>query len=179
MSVCFAALLCCLGLASSTRDGAMTDPEHQQDAASASECWRGRQFQSSVSALTDDVHLYGMVEELQSGAPRPVLLREAIALFQTNYVFRETFIQALRQSEFAAFYWEMPPITAASLDRAFEFVLVSSASLAGVHTADQHSFAKHFLRAPAGASAVVFPNLGGDSVLVAPCPLELAGVCSV
>ncbi len=70
---------------------------------------------------------------------------------------------------FTAFRWETPPVASATLHRPFEFVLRDSPGLAV--RPDPKPFAAHF-----GAGDVAtFPNLGGDAVLVVPCPRGPAG----
>ncbi|MEE8426114.1 MAG: hypothetical protein V3S15_02440, partial [Woeseiaceae bacterium] len=67
------------------------------------------------------------------------------------------------------YFWETPPVTSATIDREFEFVLVDSPQLAGVR-ADEQAFANHFASAGPAASVIEFSNLGGDATLVVPCP---------
>jgi hypothetical protein len=100
--------------------------------------------------------------------PAPVSFAEALQLWQHDATFRSFFIRLLADSPFSAFRWEMPPITAASTGRPFELVLVDSPGLAP--TPDPHAFAQHFRAAPK-EGVVSFPNLGGDAILVVPCPL--------
>ena len=68
----------------------------------------------------------------------------------------------------SAFFWETPPLTAATAaTTAFEFVTVPG-SLDG--TADRGPFSSHFAACPAGDGPVIsFANLGGDATLVVPC----------
>jgi hypothetical protein len=57
-------------------------------------------------------------------------------------------------------------MTAATPDRPFEFVVSDEPGLIG--RVDAEAFAEHF---PGAAGGVVsFANLGGDAVLVVPCP---------
>lgn len=104
----------------------------------------------------------------------PVTYAEVLALWQNDVAFRATFIRLLAAAPFAAFLWETPPVTRATIQRGFEFVLVDCPALAGFGP-DLDAFAPHFDRAGAGAGVVTFANLGGDAVLVAPTPrAELA-----
>ena len=82
--------------------------------------------------------------------------------------FRRQWLDWLRALPFDACVWECPPVTAASLSRPFECVFLSSTSLAGMRP-EPEVFAEHF-RADHGV--VTFRNLGGDAVLVAPCPAD-------
>lgn len=81
--------------------------------------------------------------------------------------FRSWFNALLADAPFAAFRWETPAVTADSLSRPFEFVVLDSPGLAS--RPDRKAFAEHF--AGANDGAVTFPNLGGDAVLVVPTPL--------
>lgn len=80
---------------------------------------------------------------------------------------RDTLLAQLRSSPFSAFFWETPAIAAESLTRAFEFVLVDAPSL-GRGLADGSPFRRQLGSAPAGTSAVAFPSLGRDALLIAP-----------
>jgi hypothetical protein len=87
--------------------------------------------------------------------------------WQTNADFRSLFIGLLADSPFSAFRWETPPITSATANRPFEFVLLNSPGLARKPESD--AFAEHF----SGASktgVVEFPNLGNDAIMVVPYP---------
>jgi hypothetical protein len=80
--------------------------------------------------------------------------------------FRSFWNDELRGVSFGAYAWECPPVTAARASRPFECVFVSSPSLARM-SPEPEAFAGHFR---GGCEAVTFRNLGGDAVLVAPCP---------
>ena len=72
----------------------------------------------------------------------------------------------LAEAPYAAFRWEMPALTTETLGKPFEFVLLDSPSLA--RRVDRAAFAEHF--SPKWP-VVTFGNLGGDAVLVVPCPV--------
>ena len=72
----------------------------------------------------------------------PLPYSSAIDLWQHSEAFRSFFISLLAQAPFTAFRWETPPINTATLNRAFEFVLLDSPGLA--RTADPVPFARHF-----------------------------------
>ena len=72
----------------------------------------------------------------------------------------------LKALPFDAYCWECPPVTSSTVSRAFECVFVSSPSLARTPP-EREAFAGHFRP---GCHVVTFGNLGGDAVLVAPCP---------
>lgn len=100
----------------------------------------------------------------------PVSYVEVIRLWQHDAGFRSFFCTLLADAPFRAFRWETPPITAASAHRPFEFVLLDSPGLA--RDPDPDAFAAHFGTNPAVDGVVSFPNLGGDAILVVPCPVS-------
>ena len=74
-----------------------------------------------------------------------------------------------------ALFWETPAVTAATVGfTAFALALTPAPTLALVG-ADPHTFREHFKAEGCGMDrvpvAVSFKNLGGDSELIAPCPL--------
>ena len=92
---------------------------------------------------------------------------EALDGWANDATFRAAFNGWLADAPAAAFRWETPPVTAATLGRPFEFVLMPAAGF-GTRP-DPRPFAEAFATA-AGREAVAFANLGGDAILVAPCP---------
>jgi hypothetical protein len=108
-----------------------------------------------------------MAIELDSA---PVPYAEILRRWQDDKEFRSFFISLLADSPFSAFRWETPPITASTARQPFEFVLLDSPGLAS-HP-DPEAFADHF----ESEEVVVFPNLGGDAILVVPCPNGPASV---
>ena len=82
--------------------------------------------------------------------------------------FRAMFSDLLANSRFSAFRWETPPVTAATVGRHFEFVLLDSPRLA--RAPDLRPFAQHF-RGSGNRGVVVFPNIGRDAVMVVPSPI--------
>jgi hypothetical protein len=80
--------------------------------------------------------------------------------------FRAAWIAGLRDVPFDGFCWECPPATTATASRPFECVFVASPALARF-APDATAFAGQFRT---DCSVVTFGNLGGDAMLVAPCP---------
>lgn len=109
----------------------------------------------------------GLRAAVQRG-PQPATFADVLDAWQDDAAFRTAFNRRLAEAPYAAFRWETPPVTDATADRPFEFVLLDSPGLAG--RPDRAAFAGHFPGAP-DEGVVVFPNLGGDAVLVVPCPL--------
>jgi len=80
--------------------------------------------------------------------------------------FRALFSDTLAGSPHQAFRWETPAVTTATMSQPFEFVLLDSPAL--LRRPDPEPFAEHF----GGADGVVaFRNVGGDALLIVPCPL--------
>ena len=97
----------------------------------------------------------------------PVSYADVIHQWQNDAGFRSFFIDLLVGSPFSAFRWETPPITTATANHPFEFVLLDSPDLAS--DPDPAAFAEHFIdMAPGGV--VEFSNLGRDAIMVVPCP---------
>jgi hypothetical protein len=92
---------------------------------------------------------------------------EVLHRWQDDAEFRLFFIGLLADAPFAAFRWETPPITTATANRPFEFVLLDSPGLA--READAAAFAEHFGGA-AQDGVVEFSNLGNDAIMIVPCP---------
>ena len=102
---------------------------------------------------------------------RPATFVEVLRGWLEDEEFRARFSGLLAGSRFAAFRWETPPVTAASVSRHFEFVLLDSPEL--TRRADPRAFAKYFGSATE-EGVVVFPNLGRDAVMVVPSPISPA-----
>lgn len=97
----------------------------------------------------------------------PVSYAEALRRWRDDADFRSFFTSLLADAPFAAFRWETPPISIATADRPFEFVLLDSPGLGG--DPDAEAFAEHFDGAPEDG-VVAFSNLGKDAILIVPCP---------
>ncbi len=92
---------------------------------------------------------------------------EVIEAWQANRDFRKFFNQQLAAVSYDAFFWETPSMSASTLAKPFEFVLVKSKILVHIQT-DGRDFEHYFQTAE---QVVHFPNLSGDAHLVAPCPV--------
>ena len=116
-----------------------------------------------------------MTETLRSGRKyrlfeddAPLSFRRFFERLASDEAFADWFCCTLAQFGSAAFYWELPPLTEANLDRDTEFVLIEAPALARF-APERAPFAEHFEQAP-GQDVIVFPNLGGDAILIVPCP---------
>ena len=59
----------------------------------------------------------------------PITYNEVLNLWQFDADFREYFVSTLANSDFTAFRWETPPISIASINQPFEYVLLDSPGL--------------------------------------------------
>jgi hypothetical protein len=98
---------------------------------------------------------------------QPASFVDVLRGWQRDTEFRALFNASLAGAPYAAFRWETPPVTTAAATRPFEFVLLDSPGLA--RRPEPEAFAEQFRAAPA-ADVVEFANLGGDAILVVPCP---------
>jgi hypothetical protein len=96
--------------------------------------------------------------------------REVLRLWQGDEPFRTFFISLLADAPLAGFRWETPPITAATADRPFEFVLLDAPRID--RRPDTRAFTEQFRSARGGERVIAFPNLGNDAVLVVPLPTD-------
>ncbi len=94
--------------------------------------------------------------------------RDVCDLWQQDTGFGIFFSKTLAAIPFDAFFWEVRPITMASVDAPFECVIVDSPALSGV-TADSSPFGLQLDASRSHDGIATFENLGGDALLVAPC----------
>ena len=97
----------------------------------------------------------------------PVSYADVIHQWQSDSNFRAFFIDLLLNAPFPAFRWETPPITTATANQPFEFVLLDSPDIS--IDPDPEAFSEHFVTMTQGG-VVEFPNLGRDAILIVPCP---------
>lgn len=98
---------------------------------------------------------------------RPATFAEIISAWQGDAGFRSMFNSLLADTPYSAFRWETPAVSANTMSRAFEFVVLDSPGLA--RRPSPEAFAEHFTGVNAGVA--VFSNLGGDATMVVPCPI--------
>ena len=103
---------------------------------------------------------------LEDGAP--MAFRRFFERLASDEEFTDWFCRTLADFDAEAFYWELPPMTTSALEDDAEFVLIEAPMLEGIPV-ERAPFAPYFEEAP-GEDVIVFPNLGGDAVLVVPCP---------
>jgi hypothetical protein len=102
------------------------------------------------------------------GPAGPLGYGDLLRLLRDDAGFRADFTRAPADVPHRAYKWETPPVTAATLDRPFECMLIDSPALDV--PADSSPFAEHLQRQPEVSSPGIarFPNLGGDALLVVP-----------
>lgn len=104
-----------------------------------------------------------------TGGEGPLPFRQAMEALVDSAAFRELLLDALSGAAFTAFRWETPPVTTATAGRPFEFVLMDAPEL------DRPPETSAFRERFTDAAVVDFRNLGGDALLVVPCPRADAG----
>ena len=96
-------------------------------------------------------------------------LRDFLQLLRGNSDFAAWHSELLANSCYAAFYWELPALTGARLGDDAEFVLIDAPALATTKS-DPMPFQSRFDEVP-DEDVLVFPNLGGDALLIVPRPV--------
>lgn len=119
-------------------------------------------WQTQIEALNDgQVHRFAISRDA-----RTLSYADVLSLWRDDFRFRSHFVSLLADAPFAAYRWETPCVTSATLARDFEFVLLRCDRLA--RSVDCSTFAAHFCD---DVEIATFPNLGGDAVMVVPCPV--------
>jgi hypothetical protein len=103
---------------------------------------------------------------------QPLSYRQALDLLAGDVSFRQYLSNLLAQADFESFRWETPPITRATVDRVFEFVLVHDPYLQA--PPEPQVFAEHFVNAGPAPLVLPLPNLGRTATLVVPRQLDAA-----
>jgi hypothetical protein len=96
----------------------------------------------------------------------PLTVEDALRSLDQDATFRAFLTRLLVGSSYRAFRWELPPISHATLDRSFEFVLVDDLALE--RRAAPEAFSEYFTGSNASAPALAVPNLGKTALLVVP-----------
>ncbi len=102
---------------------------------------------------------------------QPMTFSEVLESWKSNAEFREFYILLLSDMPYAAVFWEIPPITKATISKPYEFVAADSPSLVGVPP-NSTAFEQYFKTATNHETVVSFANLGNDAWLIAPCPID-------
>ena len=97
---------------------------------------------------------------------RSVSFERLLQLWDQNAEFRTFWTQQLTSPKWTGLRWETPPITASTVDRSFECILIRSDALE--RRPDTNAFQAHF----EAEDVIAFDNLSGDATLVVPCPMN-------
>ena len=97
---------------------------------------------------------------------RPATFSQIIQGWRTDASLRSHFSSLLAALPYEAVKWETPALTRAAMDRPFECVVLDSPWLD--RPPDPDTFASFFCPPP--GDVVRFANLGGDALMVVPCP---------
>ena len=90
--------------------------------------------------------------------------------WQDDEGFQQANFALLADAPFSAFRWETPAVTVTTLGRPFECVLLDSPWYK--RRPEPEAFAEHF--SGTEGEVVSFFNLGGDALMVVPCPVAEA-----
>lgn len=96
---------------------------------------------------------------------KQIIQKDFIHYLINSASFRSFYTQLLKDSPFPAFYWENPPFSLSTMEKAYEFVLIKSRFFKNI-LPDAESFKTYFSKEP----VVTFKNLGKDAMLVVPTP---------
>ena len=96
-----------------------------------------------------------------------VTFREVLEGWEQSSDCRRFFTGLIAESEFRGLTWETPSLNVGSLNKRFEFVITDSPLLVSAG-GDPKPFSEHFRSQPQNESVLIFPNLGGDALLVVP-----------
>ena len=99
---------------------------------------------------------------------KPLSVANVLGLWQHDREFCSCYLSLLSECPFSAYRWETPPVTRATVDREFEFVLLDSPGLS--RSPDTEPFAEFFTLDDTDQGIVAFENLGKDAKLVVPSP---------
>ncbi|MEZ6057638.1 MAG: hypothetical protein R3C01_13135 [Planctomycetaceae bacterium] len=94
---------------------------------------------------------------------------DVLTLWHSDSTFCNYYTALLAESPFDAYRWETPPLTAATVNQPFEFVLLNSPGFCSRKT-DRHTYGSYFTTDDTDHGVVSFANLSGDATLVVPSP---------
>ena len=94
---------------------------------------------------------------------------QALHALRNDACFRSWFSDLLAKCPFSAFRWETPALSLTTIDRPFEFVLLSAPGFASRRT-DAVTYEEYFTDDDTNHGIVTFANLGSDATLIVPSP---------
>lgn len=96
--------------------------------------------------------------------------RKVLELWERDEGFIDFYLSLLKKCGFQSFLWEVRPVSIATIDQPFEFVLHSIPRTG--YNPDYDTFRAYFNTTTPNHGVVVFPNLGHDAILVVPSPFR-------
>ncbi|MCP4092056.1 MAG: hypothetical protein GY747_01305 [Planctomycetes bacterium] len=106
---------------------------------------------------------------------RPLTFSDVFHYWQESEAFRSVWIELLASIPFQAFRWELPAVTTAQLEKAFECALLEDDSLH--RSANCTPFVGHFITSNT-KEVLGFPNLGSDAFMIVPRPGAAQDACA-
>ena len=119
-----------------------------------------------------DVHEQSVPSGIRIKASRgdtQLSFRELFFLLKSNAEFACWYSETLAGCDFEAFFLEFPPLTTTTFEDDAEFVIIESTALSDLRP-DPMPFESQFLL-QRGSDVIIFPNLGGDALLIVPAQL--------
>ena len=98
----------------------------------------------------------------------PLVLADVMELWQDRGDFTSVFLDSLADIPCTAYRWETPGTTLEGAGRPFEYAAVDDPWLD--QPADGTAFSSRFAECGDREQVTVFPNLGGDALMVVPLP---------
>lgn len=121
-----------------------------------------RMWRIDSSSVADAAMRWRLLDDAGSALP----FAEVIRGWCVSEPFRDFWVAGLRALPLDAYCWECPPVDDQGVNRPFECVFVPSPSLDRM-AVDRETFGEHFRP---DCESATFSSLGGDAILVAPCP---------
>lgn len=118
--------------------------------------WRATKIASTDTKVTFGIEQKGTA----------VSYRQFLDLLRNSSSFRSFYNQQLADSDFDAFLWENKAVSETTMSQPYEVTLLNNTFLAN-QSPDEHTFRPYF---DTNKQVVIFPNLGKDAQLIAPCP---------
>ena len=101
---------------------------------------------------------------------RELSYADVLDLWEENIEFLDFILRLFKDSGFNSYVWETLPITSSTVQRKFEFVIISKPESST--NPDLETYKEYFDTAGPNNGVVTFPNLGYDAHLIVPSPLK-------
>lgn len=99
----------------------------------------------------------------------PLTWGQVVTFWKEEPDFCDHFTQLMADSPYAAYRWETPSVSAVTLQRPFEFVLLNEPRFCDRQT-DSKTYEEYFTASDTNAGIVSFENISGDATLIVPSP---------